>query len=73
MTLHYEITKAIHTNRFVRLCVDCRYVALGSSDFIEYPLDLSSLKSRNITGTMCPDCLDYYHERKLARLMNNSI
>lgn len=58
MTLHYEITKALHRNEWLRLCVNCREVSLlDHSEFIKYDIpDSYQNLSRNITGTICPYC-----------------
>ena len=64
MTIRHGITKAIRKNQWVKTCVGCRQVAIkDTSDFTDYKLP-SYYIERNVTGTICPSCLDEYFERK---------
>ena len=62
MTLRYDITKAIRKNAWLKVCIDCRQIAIKDTPhFMDYKVPKYF---QNVTGSICPECFDNYMMRK---------
>jgi hypothetical protein len=68
MTLHYQITKAIHKRDTVRLCVNCYRVGLTTSDMTHFEIPPQYMHL--VTGTVCDSCFDDWQESVKLRKSN---
>jgi len=52
MTYRYKITKAMHRNRLIKKCIDCKKISLDGETWIEY----KNSTYKNYTHGLCEKC-----------------